>query len=91
MPDYHFYKKGKHVVAIERQEEHETLQYLQQGYEKQFEEIRSASQQDALKRFADIRKGDRIDQRNFLAGAGEMPLIGVLTAIATYLLTKKWS
>jgi cbb3-type cytochrome oxidase subunit 3 len=40
-------------------------------------------------RFADIRKDNAIDRHNFLAGAGTMPLIGVLTAIAAFLFWRK--
>ncbi|WP_410174124.1 hypothetical protein [Pantoea vagans] len=43
----------------------------------------------ALARFADIRRNQRIDQHNFLAGAATMPLIGVLTAVVTFLFWRK--
>ncbi|STD20062.1 Uncharacterised protein [Enterobacter asburiae] len=43
----------------------------------------------ALTRLADIRKNNEIDRYNFLAGAGEMPLIGALAAAATWLVQKK--
>jgi hypothetical protein len=61
----------------------------EQGYEKQFEEVIAANETQALARFADIRKEKEIDQHNFLAGAIAMPLIGIVTAAATSLLTKK--
>jgi hypothetical protein len=46
------------------------------------------NEESALTRFADIRKNNQIDRSNFLAGAGTMPLIGVLRAAATALFQK---
>ena len=46
-------------------------------------------EKEALTRLADIRKNNDIDRHNFLAGAGQMPWIGVLTAAATWLTQKK--
>lgn len=39
MPDYHFYQKGKQIVALERSEGNQALKLINQGYEKQFEEV----------------------------------------------------
>ncbi|MBA4823484.1 MULTISPECIES: hypothetical protein [Pantoea] len=89
MPDYHFYQKGKQIVALERSEENQSLNLINQGYEKQFEEVSATSKKSALTRLSNIRTDNRIDQRNFLAGAGTMPLIGILTAVAVFLLRKK--
>lgn len=33
MPDYHFYQKGKQIVALERSEENQALKLINQGYE----------------------------------------------------------
>ncbi|TDN55670.1 hypothetical protein [Scandinavium goeteborgense] len=89
MPDYHFYKKNKKIVALETSEKDEAFHLMNQGYQKQFEEVNSINRENALTRLADIRRNNRIDHRNFLAGAGTMPLIGVLTAVAVFLLRKK--
>lgn len=89
MPDYHFYEKGKQTVVLERSEENKYIQLINQGYEKQFEEINATSKKNALTRFFEIRRDNRIDQRNFLAGVGMMPLVGILTAAAVFLLRKK--
>jgi len=89
MPDYHFYQKGKQIVALKHSEENQALKLINQGYEKQFEEISATSKKNALTRLSNIRTDNRIDQRNFLAGAGTMPLIGILTAVAVFLLRKK--
>lgn len=64
-------------------------QLIEHGYEKQFEEVSATNKKNALARFADIRRDNQIDRDNFLAGAGTMPLIGGLTAIAAYLVSKK--
>ncbi|WP_442799392.1 hypothetical protein [Pantoea vagans] len=51
--------------------------------------MRASDETQALARFADIRRNQRIDQHNFLAGAATLPLIGVLTAVATFLFWRK--
>lgn len=89
MPDYCFYKKGKQIVVLESLDVDEASQLTAQGYERQFEEVRATDEKLALARLADIRREKRIDHHNFLAGAGSMPLIGVLTAAANYLFRKK--
>lgn len=89
MPDYCFFQKGKQTIALERSEVDRAAQLTQQGYKKQFEEVSAMSEKSALARFADIRRNNQIDHHNFLAGAIAMPLIGVLTAITTFLFRKK--
>ena len=89
MPDYCFYQKGKQTIVLERSEVESASQLLKQGYEKQFEEVSATDEKHALARFADIRREKRIDHHNFFAGAGSMPLIGVLTAAANFLFRKK--
>ncbi|MEH0885434.1 hypothetical protein [Enterobacter sp. UNJFSC 003] len=89
MQDYCFFQKGQHYIALERTDVDSAVQLMAQGFEKQFEEVSAQNEQTALARFADIRKNNEIDRTNFLAGAGEMPLIGVLAAAATSLFQKK--
>ncbi|MDU4154055.1 MAG: hypothetical protein E7H83_21175 [Enterobacteriaceae bacterium] len=89
MPEYCFFKKGKHTVALKKSDEQRAFQLTEQGYEKQFEEVIAANEKQALARFADIRREKEIDQNNFLAGAIAMRLIGVMTAAATSLFKKK--
>ncbi|MGJ0193207.1 hypothetical protein ACR6A7_12785 [Pantoea sp. RRHST58] len=89
MPDYHFYQKGKQIVALENYEENQSVNLINQGYKKQFEEVSATTKKGALTRLSHIRTDNRIDQRNFLAGAGTMPLIGIMTAVADFLLRKK--
>ncbi|WP_192033245.1 hypothetical protein IFU02_011530 [Pantoea agglomerans] len=89
MSEYRFYTKGKYTVALERSDVTRAFDLTEQGYKKQFEEVRASDEKQALARFADIRRDKRIDQHNFLAGAATMPLIGVLTAIAFSLFWRK--
>lgn len=84
MSDYRFYSKGKHTVALKRSDVNRTLDLTEQGYKKEFEEVRASDETQALARFADIRRNQRIDHHNFLAGAATMPLIGALTAVAAF-------
>lgn len=84
MADYFFYTKGKHTVALDSSGVNSAARLTEQGYEKQFEEVHAADEKQALARFAAIRRDQRTDQYNFLAGAATMRLIGVLTAMATF-------
>lgn len=88
MPDYHFYQKGKQIVALENSEENKAFNLINQGYKKQFEEVSATTKKSALARLSHIRIDNRIDQHNFLAGAGTMPLICIMTAVAAFLLRK---
>ncbi|WP_188471361.1 hypothetical protein [Hafnia psychrotolerans] len=89
MPNYCFFQKGKQIVVLESSDVSKASQLMEHGYEKQFEEASATNEKNALARFADIRRDNQIDRDNFLAGAGPMPLIGGLTAIAAYLVSKK--
>jgi len=89
MPDYFFFKKGKQTVVLERSATDVASQLTEQGYKKQFEEVSATDEKYSLARFVDICRENRINHHNFLTGAGEMPLIGVLTAVAAFLFRKK--
>lgn len=89
MPDYCFFKKGKQTIVLTRSDEDRASQLAEQGYVKQFEEVSATDEKHALARFNDIWRDRQIDHHNFLAGAIAMPLIGVLTAAANYLIRKK--
>jgi hypothetical protein len=89
MNEYIFFVKGKQIVVLEKSDTETAVSLVAEGFEKQFEEVNAIDQQHALTRFLDIRKEKDIDHHNFLAGAGSMPLIGVLTAAADALLRKK--
>lgn len=89
MRDYCFFKKAKKIVALEKTDRASASRLIAQGYERQAEEASAENEKDALARFADIRRNNKIDHENFLAGAGTMPFIGVLTAVANFLIRKK--
>jgi len=89
MPEYCFYKKRNQTVALQKSDNMRATLLTRQGFEKQFEEVIAADEKAALSRFNDIRKEKRIDQHNFRAGAITMPLIGILTAIASLFFRKK--
>lgn len=89
MPDYCFFQKGKQIIVLEKMDVDTASQLMEQGYEKQFEEVSAANEKNAHARFVDIRRDNQIDHNNFLAGAGSMPLIGGLTVIAASLVRKK--
>ncbi|MGP0153902.1 hypothetical protein [Pantoea ananatis] len=89
MPDYCFYQKGQHTVVLERHDADGGSQLEDKGYIKQFEEVSATDKHRALNRFADIRRSNQKDHHDFFSGAIAMPLMGVLTAIAVFLLRKK--
>lgn len=89
MSDYRFYSRGKHTIALKRSDVNRASDLTEHGYKKEFEEVRASDETQALARFADIRRNQRIDQHNFLAGAATMPLIGVLTAVANFFFWRK--
>lgn len=89
MPDYCFYTQGKQTVALARSSVNRAADLLARGYKKEVEEVHAADEKQAIARFADIRKENAIDRHNFLAGAGTMPWIGVLTALAAFLFWRK--
>jgi len=89
MPEYSFFIKNKQIVALNTSEQEAASQLIEQGFEKQFEEIDAINEKRALARFADIRKDKATDHHNFMAGAIALPLIGVMTAAADKLIRKK--
>ncbi|MGB7802833.1 hypothetical protein [Buttiauxella sp.] len=89
MPEYCFFKKGKQTVVLKKSDVEGVSELTAMGYEKQFEEVIATDETHALTRFADIRKQQQIDNHNFLAGAGTMPIIDVLTTVATSLIRDK--
>lgn len=89
MPDYSFYTQGKQTVTLKSSDVKRATHLITQGYKKEVEEVFAADEKQAAMRFADIRKDNAIDRHNFLAGAGTMPLIGVLTAMAAFMFWRK--
>jgi hypothetical protein len=89
MPDYCFFQKGQKVIVLERSAADKASQLTTEGYERQFEEVYATNEENALSRFVDIRRNNKIDRNNFLAGAGTMPLIGFLATALASLFRKK--
>ena len=78
MPDFCFFKKGKHITALERSDAEKTAQLGDDGWEKLFEEIRAPDAETALIRLADIRKEEAMTEPAFITGSAFSSL---LTAI----------
>lgn len=89
MPEYRFYTKGKKRVVLESAATDEASALRTQGYWPQPEVIAASNRAAAMARFSDIHRENRLDQPHFLASAGAMPWIGVLTAICAFLLRRK--
>lgn len=78
MPDFCFFKKDKHITALESSDAEKSAQLGDDGWEKQFEEIRAADAESALIRLADIRKEEVTTERAFITGSA---FSSILTAI----------
>lgn len=78
MPDFCFFKKGKHITALESSDTEKSAQLGDDGWEKLFEEIRAADAESALIRLADIRKEEVTTERAFITGSA---FSSILTAI----------
>jgi len=78
MPEFCFFKNGKHITALEISDAEKSLQLTGEGWEKKFEEVRAADAESALTRLADIRKDEVTTEHAFVMG----PLFSsLLTAI----------
>lgn len=90
MPDYCFFsKKARTSLRSRAQTPMRPLSSSLRGLKSSSRRSALRMKKKALTRLADIRKNNEIDRYNFLAGAGEMPLIGALAAAATWLVQKK--
>ena len=69
MPEFCFFKKGKHIAALERTDAEKSAQLASDGWEKQFEEVRAADAESALTRLADMRKEEVTTERAFVTGS----------------------
>lgn len=69
MPEFCFFKKGKHIAALERSDAEKSAQLTGDGWEKLFEEVRAADAESALARLADIRKEEVTTERAFVTGS----------------------
>lgn len=69
MPEFCFFKKGQHIAALERSDAEKSAQLADDGWEKQFEEVRAADAESALARLADMRKDEVTTERAFITGS----------------------
>ncbi|WP_428943438.1 hypothetical protein ACQK5W_11905 [Pantoea sp. FN060301] len=86
MPDYCFFKKGKHMAILERSDAEGASRLAGQGYKKQFEEISAPDTQRALARFADIRKEEKTTVHAFATGSAFIALTTGLLMAAVFIL-----
>ncbi|KHJ69245.1 hypothetical protein QU24_04800 [Pantoea rodasii] len=85
MPVYCFFKKGKHVNALERNDTRGSACLREWGYEKQPEELAAPNAHFAIVRFHDIRNEEQTTDHAFSTGAAFVALIVGLTAVADWL------
>ncbi|QDY44172.1 hypothetical protein [Candidatus Pantoea soli] len=78
MPAFCFFKKGQHIVALERSDAETSALLTRDGWEKLFEEVRAADAESALARLSDIRKEEMTTECAFVTGSAFSSL---LTAI----------
>lgn len=77
MPDFFFFKKARHLVAVDRKDEAAVAQLSTDGYQKQFEEINAPDAERALIRLQDIRKDAADLEYGFLTGG----IFGIVTLL----------
>lgn len=78
MSAFCFFKKGKHIAALERTDAEKSAQLADDGWEKQFEEVRAADAESALARLVDMQKEEVTTERAFVMGS---VFSGLLTAM----------
>jgi len=69
MQDFCFFKKGRHIAALERSDAEKSALLTEGGWEKLFEEVSAADAESALARLADMRKEEVTTERAFVAGS----------------------
>ncbi|MGK0705321.1 hypothetical protein ACSFCW_17820 [Yokenella regensburgei] len=87
MPVYCFFKKGKHVNALERSDT-KSANFLQEwGYSKLPEELDAANTHCALARFLEIQAEERASEYAFSTGAAFVALIiGIIAVVDWFFL-----
>jgi len=85
MPEFVFFKKGNKTTALVKSDAQGAALLLEQGYEKQFEEVLAADSQRALARLADIKKEEEIAPFAWATGAIFCGLLFVIMAVVAYL------
>ncbi|EPT6934358.1 hypothetical protein ACVRUG_003968 [Cronobacter malonaticus] len=83
MTTFVFFKKGSQLFALDKADTEKASRLKAKGYEKQFEEIDAALAEQALKRYADIKKEEEIAP-SWASGAIFSGVIVVVLALAGY-------
>lgn len=60
MAEFIFFQKGKQIAALDKSDLQGAKMLVEQGYKKQFEEVTAPDGQQALARFADIKKEEEV-------------------------------
>ena len=68
MQDFCFFKKGRHIAALERSDAEQSALLTEGGWEKLFEEVSAADAESALARLADMRKEESTTDARFCSG-----------------------
>lgn len=77
MPDFHFYKQGRQIVTVERQDTQSAEALVAQGFEKQFNEVTATCAESALNRYYAIRKDEADLEYGFMTGG----IFGLVTLL----------
>ncbi|MCT9844382.1 hypothetical protein C6560_18795 [Enterobacter sp. FS01] len=85
MPEFVFFKKGNKTTALEKSDVQGAALFINQGYEKQFEEIIAPDGQHALARLADIKKEEEIAPFAWATGAAFFGVIFAIMMVVGYL------
>ncbi|WP_258195887.1 hypothetical protein [Pantoea hericii] len=88
MPEYCFFKKGRQITVLERNDSAGAAELSQRGYEKQFEEVTAPDENRALARFHDIRNEDQQSANAFARGEVFAILTVGLLSVAGWLIFK---
>ncbi|AHB72599.1 hypothetical protein QMS56_08950 [Cronobacter malonaticus] len=84
MTTFVFFKKGSQLFALDKADTEKASRLKAKGYEKQFEEIDAALAEQALKRYADIKKEEEIAPFAWASGAIFSGVIVVVLALVGY-------
>ncbi|ALB57045.1 hypothetical protein SNQ22_003667 [Cronobacter universalis] len=84
MTTFVFFKKGSQLFALDKTDTEKASRLKAKGYEKQFEEIDAAGADQALTRYADIKKEEEIAPFAWASGAIFSGAIVVVLALAGY-------
>ena len=85
MPEFIFFKIGNTLSALEKSNVQGARLLLEQGYEKQFEEIMASDSQHALARLADIKKEEALTEHAFMTWPAFAAAVAIIMMVVGYL------